>query len=113
MLWLDGSGGYVRSRVLGSLYGLAEMAADATGSSALGSAISGTVDLGGGPISSVDGQDVVVARYGATGQLAWAAVRGAAGDQNATGIAAGSDGRVFVAGSNLDGTGAFLAALSP
>ena len=59
----------------------------------------GSIDFGGGPLTSAGGDDVFVARYFANGAFAWAKRFGDAADQRANAVALDLAGNVFVAGS--------------
>lgn len=73
----------------------------------------GTVDLGGGPLVSAGGRDVVIASWTSDGTLRWANRYGGTTDQIGLGIAVDSAGAVLVTGyfqSTIDfGTGVLTA----
>jgi hypothetical protein len=58
----------------------------------------GTVDFGGGALTSAGGDDVFVVRFWSNGSFAWAERFGDAGDQRANAVAVDMAGNVFVAG---------------
>jgi hypothetical protein len=85
-----------------------------------------SVDFGGGRLESAGAEDVFVAKFDKAGELVWSARVGEEGPQSASAVAAGPDGRVFVAGRfagevdfgagplvSAGGLDAFLAVLSP
>jgi hypothetical protein len=63
----------------------------------------GTVDFGGGPLTSAGGDDVFVARFLGNGAFVWAARFGDAADQRANAVALDMAGNVFLVG-RFDGT---------
>lgn len=59
----------------------------------------GTIDFGGGPLTSAGERDVFVAKLSAAGDHVWSKRFGDARDQRGRGIATDRDGNVFIAGS--------------
>jgi hypothetical protein len=74
----------------------------------------GSVDFGGGVLTSSGPGDLFVARYGPTGAHAWSRRFGGLGYQYGSGVAVGMPGNPIVAGyfqTSVDfGSGAFAAA---
>jgi hypothetical protein len=74
----------------------------------------GSVDFGGGPLTSSGPGDVFVARYGPTGTHVWSRRFGGLGYQYGSGVAVGTPGNTIVAGyfqTSVDfGSGASAAA---
>lgn len=58
----------------------------------------GTVDFGGGPLTSAGGDDIFVARYLSNGAFVWAKRFGDAADQRANAVAVDAAGNTFVVG---------------
>jgi PKD repeat protein len=92
-------------------------AVDASGNVFIAGALWGTVNLGGGPLTSAGSSDMFVAKYSPTGAHIWSKRFGASGDDVAQSIAVDSSGNVIVVGSfkgtvNFGGS-ALTAYLSP
>ncbi|WP_434427349.1 hypothetical protein [Nannocystis pusilla] len=62
----------------------------------------GTVDLGGGPLTAVAFSDMLVAEYSAAGEHLWSRQFGGAGGQDGTAVAVDATGRVVVGGAFFD-----------
>jgi fibronectin type 3 domain-containing protein len=68
----------------------------------------GTVDFGGGPLTSAGGYDIFIAKYSADGRYLWANRYGSAngadfaGDETALSLAIDASGNIAVVGSYLD-----------
>jgi len=94
-------GGHYWSRRFGDalVQGLGGVAIDIAGNVAAAGRFSGTVDFGGGTLSSAGGDDVFVARLGPSGSHLWSKRFGDAANQEASDIAAESGGNVVVTGS--------------
>jgi hypothetical protein len=74
------------------------VAVDAAGNIAVASSLRGTIDVGGGPLTSAAGSDVALARLDATGRHLHSARWGGAGDQFVTGLVANAAGDLFLMG---------------
>jgi hypothetical protein len=90
------------------------VATDSAGNVFVTRYFNGSVDFGGGPLTSSGPGDLFVARYGSTGTLAWSRRFGGLGYQYGSGVAIGTPGNPVVAGyfqTSVDfGSGAFAAA---
>jgi hypothetical protein len=60
--------------------------------------LSDSADFGGGALLSAGGQDIVVARYGPTGNHLWSKSYGAAGTEVGRAAASAATGEVFLTG---------------
>jgi chitodextrinase len=58
----------------------------------------GTVDFGGGPLTSAGGYDIFVAKYDSTGQHIWSKRFGSSEDDSAKAVAVDASGNVLVTG---------------
>lgn len=109
----------------GNHTGLA-IAADAEDRAVLTGSAQGTIDLGGGPLSSAGGLDAFVVKLDGSGRYVWGKLLGSAGDQKGNAVALSPrDGAVVIAGSaggpidfgfgelGANGTDAFAAVFSP
>lgn len=76
------------------------IAVDAKGDVLVIGELAGTADLGSGPLTSVGGDDLLVAKIGTEGKIAWAKRFGDAGAQAGRSIAADADGHVVFAGES-------------
>lgn len=76
------------------------VAVDAKGDVLVIGELAGTADLGAGPLTSAGGDDLLVAKIGAEGKIAWAKRFGDAGAQAGRSIAANADGHVVFAGES-------------
>jgi len=94
---LDDAGALVWSRSLGDAQAqdARGLAFDAAGNVLLAGEFAGTVDLGGGPLTSAGELDVLVAQLDPTGSMVWAARYGDAQRQWGT-AAAAAPGRLVV-----------------
>lgn len=73
------------------------LAIDVAGNVVLAGAFRGTIDLGGGPLSSAGGSDLVLAKLSASkGDVLWSHRFGDAEDQTEPSVAVGPDGGVFL-----------------
>ena len=81
-------------------------ALDASGNAIVTGAFYGTVDFGGGPLTSAGGLDVFVAKYGPTGGHIWSRRFGGSADDVGYGVAVDASGSVLVTGA-FQGTAAF------
>ena len=70
---------------------------DPAGNMLVAGFFTGTVNLGGGSITSA-GTDIFLAKYSPTGQYLWAIHTGNAGSNSALGVAADSNGNVVITG---------------
>lgn len=97
---LDPSGGHLWSKGFGDAQSQVGqgVAVDAAGNVLVTGYFNGSVDFGGGLLTSVDAADVFVAKFKPDGMLSWANAYGNVSDQIATGIAADSAGNVVVTG---------------
>lgn len=66
--------------------------------------LSGSVDMGGGLLTSAGGQDVLVAKFVDDGSLMWSKRFGGAGDQTATAVAVDGQQNVILAGNIFSGS---------
>jgi hypothetical protein len=98
---LDGNtGGHVWSRSFGSTGSqyLTTVAADASGSVYVAGYFEGTVNFGGGALTSAGDYDLCVAKFGGMGVHAWSFSRGDTGFQAAWDVAVHPAGMVVVTG---------------
>jgi len=87
-------------------YGVGERACvsvDWSGNAILTGGFGGTVDFGGGPLTSAGGQDIFVAKYDANGAHQWSQRFGDASTQSATQVVVDAFGNVVITG-NFQGT---------
>lgn len=103
---LDAAGAYVWSQDFGDAGGVQEgrrIAASPTGDALVTGLFTGTLDFATGNtplLTSLGTYDAFVTKLSATnGEAIWSRSLGAAGDQTGEGIAAGTNGDVFVTGS--------------
>ena len=75
-----------------------DLAVNSLGQPALVGSFQGTVDFGGGPLTSAGGYDVYVAKFDANGNHLWSRRYGDPSDQLGTGVGCGSGGHVAVTG---------------
>ena len=94
------TGAHAWSKRMGSTGNDAGMAigADASGNVYVGGTFEGTVDFGGGPLSSSGLRDVFVVKYTSAGQVSWTRKFGGSGDDVLHGLAVDSAGDVALAG---------------
>jgi hypothetical protein len=85
-------------RFTGTSGGNSSVVADGAGNVYVAGSFAGTLDLGGGALTSAGALDVLVASYTAAGVLRWAQRLGGAGADSATGLAADSDGNLYLVG---------------
>ncbi len=106
--WVVGAGGlsagaHVWSRNIGGMNvgdvaSPAAVAVDGSGSVVIVGKLTGTIDLGGGALTSAGGGDFFVAKYSASGVYLWARRAGSLADDRAGGVAVDRDGNVLVTG---------------
>jgi hypothetical protein len=75
------------------------VAIDGDGNVVIAGFFGGTVDFGGGVLTSTGGEDIFVAKFAPNGVHSWSKRFGDAGDQEAIGLALDSDGSVIVVGA--------------
>jgi len=94
------TGAHVWTRRLGGSLNDASnaVAVDPSGNVYIGGSFEGTVDFGGGPLSSSGLRDVFVAKFTSAGQFVWARKFGGSGDDLLQSLAADSAGSVALAG---------------
>jgi len=103
----DGAGNHLWSRLFGSSSGLAfgtagyRIAADAMGNVLIAGRFQGTVDFGGGPLTSAGEGDAFIAKFDASGNHLWSRRFGGIGQDGAFGLSLeAASGNVFLAGSS-------------
>lgn len=69
------------------------------GGYALGGGFSASIDLGGGPLSSAGGQDILVAKFTSAAAHLWSRATGSAGDDYALAVGASGPGAVVASGA--------------
>ncbi len=96
----DASGKHLWSKSCGSTgYDAGRsLATDREGNIFLAGVIQGSVDLGGGPLTSAGENDIFLARYDANGNHSWSKRFGSTGDDYAFSIATDPSDTVFVTG---------------
>jgi hypothetical protein len=97
----DSLGNHLWSKVFGDA---AEQSPDAVATDAAGNLIAcgyfnGTIDLGGGPLTSAGGVDIYVAKFSPTGTLLWSKRFGDSANQGTRGLAVDASGNVLITGS--------------
>jgi len=97
LLSLDKSGNYRSSKTWSNAY-TATLALDAWGEILLGGSFAGTVDLGGGQITSAGNNDGFVLKLSSTGTFLWGKAFGGTGRDGVNGLGTAADGRIFAAG---------------
>ena len=75
------------------------LAADQTGNVLVGGTLQGTIDLGGGPLTSVGGDDVFVAKLDSSGNHVWSVRLGDAAGQQLNALALGGSKTAAIAGA--------------
>ena len=75
------------------------VATDASGNVIVYGSFNGTIDLGGGPLASVGGSDLYVAKYGPTGTHLWSKSFGDGTNQLAKGVAVDTAGNIVITGT--------------
>lgn len=106
---IDATGAHVWSKRFGDASDQRGVAVgtDHWGNVFLGSSFAGTVNFGGGPLTSAGFLDVGIAQFGATGIYQWAGRYGDAASQDVSALAiAPFDGHVYITGS-LSGSADF------
>lgn len=94
------AGAYIWSRRFGgssSEFPFA-VAIDSQGAVVVAGTFQGTVDFGGGPLTSADGEDIFVAKYSAAGSHIWSQRFGGEGSDRALAVAIDNEDNVLVAG---------------
>jgi FlgD Ig-like domain/Beta-propeller repeat len=79
------------------------VATDATGNIYMTSTVSGTIDFGGGPLTSAGTTDGALAKFDATGAHQWSHIWGDATNQSGGYVAVGPTGTVYLGGT-ISGT---------
>ncbi len=103
---LDPDGHHLWSRQFGdgSQDSPGAVAVTPDGDVVIGGSFAGGIDLGGGTLTSVDGDDVFLARLdGTTGDHVWSRSFGGAGDQMISAVAIDGSGAIYLAGQ-LEGS---------
>jgi hypothetical protein len=75
------------------------IAVDGSGNVLLAGSFSGSVDFGGGPLTSAGGSDAFVAKFDPTGKHLWSKRFGAVEEQSGRSITADAAGNVYVTGN--------------
>jgi hypothetical protein len=75
------------------------VAVDGAGNVYVTGSFQGTIDLGGGPLTSAGGDDVFIAKLDSSGDHVWSKRFGNGASQNAAGVAVDSSGNVLLVGS--------------
>jgi hypothetical protein len=98
------SGAYVWSkRFGGSGFDLGgPVAVDGSGNVIVAGTFDGTIDFGGGPLTTAGGRDIFVAKFSATGTYLWAKRFGGTSDDWVRGIAVDGAGNVVLTGQFLN-----------
>jgi hypothetical protein len=98
-------------------------AVDSGGNVVLAGAFSGSVNVGGGALTSAGGDDILVARLDSSGNHLWSKKFGGADDDEVSGVAVDGNGAVLLVGQSFGGVdfgggtvangGSYAAKLSP
>jgi hypothetical protein len=113
----DASGNYVWSQGFTDgvdVFTVAPPATDSAGNVWLTGSFSGSINLGGAPVSSMGGVDVFVAKFSSTGAPLWSKTFGNGADQYGYGIATDANDNVILTGGfagSIDFGGALLQAM--
>ncbi|MCK6590533.1 MAG: SBBP repeat-containing protein, partial [Polyangiaceae bacterium] len=75
-----------------------DIAADSAGNVYITGGFQGTIDLGGGPLTSAGGMDLFIAKFSSSGSHIWSKRFGNAFEQVGRGIAVDAGGNVYVTG---------------
>ncbi|MFN8179102.1 MAG: alpha/beta fold hydrolase [bacterium] len=104
VLKLDSAGNHVWSRGYGGADYNAGLHASAApdGSALVTGYFQGTVDFGGGPLTSAGGDDVFVMKLDGGGHHVWSRRYGSTGSDEAWGVSPSSDGSVYLTGYFYD-----------
>ena len=96
----DGAGTHIWSHSFGAggLDRCHSIAVDGAGNVLITGTFAGTVDFGGGPLTSVGGHDIYVAKYDGAGTHLWSHRFGASGEDRGIVIKVDGDGNVLVTG---------------
>jgi hypothetical protein len=99
----DAAGAHAWSRGFGDFTAeiAGGVAADAHGDVLVAGGCSGTIDFGGGPLSSAGANDVVVAKLDAKGRHVWSKRFGDANDQSALAVAVDGEGSVVLVAEGI------------
>ena len=97
---LDKDGNHVWSRQFGdaSAQSGKAVAVDKGGNVVVAGEVAGSIDFGGGPLTSAGGNDLFVVSLDATGNMVWGKIFGNNAAQSAGGVAVDDIGNVYVAG---------------
>jgi hypothetical protein len=97
---LDPTGAYVWAKGFGNIAAQtsAEIAADSAGNALIAGSAAGTINFGGGALTSAGGTDIFVAKLSAGGVHLWSKLYGTAGNQDARDVTVDMFGAVLVAG---------------
>jgi len=97
---LDGTGGHVWSRSFGDAadQGATAIAADAAGGAVVVGDFSGSLNFGGGSLTSSGGDDIFVVKLDSSGGHAWSRSFGDAVDQHGRSVAVDGAGGVLIGG---------------
>ena len=98
---LDSNGAHVWSKSFGvtALQKRPAMAVDGSGNVFLAGSFSGSVDFGGGPLTSAGSEDVYIVKLGAAGEHVWSMRAGDDESQAVTSLAVDGSGDLVVVGS--------------
>ena len=97
----DSLGNHLWSKVFGDAGAQSPdaVATDAAGNLITCGYFNGTIDLGGGPLTSAGGVDLYVAKFSPTGTLLWSKQFGDSANQGTRGLAVDASGNVLITGS--------------
>lgn len=100
---LDSNGNHLWSKQFDQTDGnqpeLTDLAVDDAGNVAFTGYFYGTMDFGGGPLTSVGSYDIFVLKFGANGQHLWSKRYGNASGESPSAVAYDSAGNLFLAGA--------------
>jgi hypothetical protein len=95
-LWASRFGDAAGQQVFG-------VAADSAGNVVVAGSFSGSIDLGGGPLTSAGGLDIYVAKLDPSGKHLWSKSFNGAGDETAYRLAVSADDHIYL-GGQFEGT---------